>query len=90
MNTPETQSGGSLKPVGSASQHFREECFAHRGYKLDITMANETLNMNKKKNLLQIEDEGRLLYYRPLTETRPDGVCATLVGYSKNGRDYWY
>ena len=33
MNTPETPIGGSLKPVGSASQHFREECFADRGYK---------------------------------------------------------
>lgn len=43
-----------------------------------------------KKNIIKIKDGRRTLYYRPLAETRFDGVCATLVGYRENGSDYWY
>lgn len=43
-----------------------------------------------KKNLVKINDAGRMLYYQPLGKTRRDGVCATLVGYRKDGRDHWY
>jgi len=42
------------------------------------------------KDLLVVEDNGRTLYYRPLEREREDGVIATLVGYRKDGKDFWY
>ncbi len=41
-------------------------------------------------NIMTVIDNDRLLYYQPLPETRPDGVCATLIGYQRDGVDYWY
>lgn len=43
-----------------------------------------------KKILIKIKDGNRTLYYKRLPQTRPDGVCAVLVGYRKNGSDHWY
>lgn len=45
--------------------------------------------MNKKA-LVKVKDNKRTLYFRPLPETRSDGVCAVLVGYRKAGVDQWY
>ena len=44
----------------------------------------------KKNQLIETRDGDRTLYFRRLPAVRPDGVCAVLAGYRKNGRDHWY
>jgi hypothetical protein len=57
---------------------------------LSINMTTKNTKNTKENKPFLVRDNGRTLFYQALRKVRQDGVCATLVGYWRAGKEYWY